>query len=252
MFTNLEIRVLICNRDVDMGLNMVKSLRRYNQFNNIPIYFHNDGSLDVESKHSLLEIENSFIVDREYADEIVKNYIHQYKSCHKYRFDNIRIFNNTKIKLFDFHLLSKSKNILCIDSDVLIINEPIEIIKLIENSTPFYFPDFQNSYSFCKTTKANVLDNVNVGIFYIPSNEYYDINAIEYALNDLFTIGITNGGWIEQSAWSHMFYKNGNYISLNKEKYQIPNPYDKTSDNIEALHFVGHPPIRRLYDDFLK
>jgi hypothetical protein len=251
MFNDLEIRILICKHDVEMGLNMVKSLRRYKTFKNIPIYFHDDGSLDNDCKNILLSIGNSYIVDKIYADNTILKFINEYKSCTKYRFENIRIFNNTKMKLFDFHFLSKSKNILCIDSDILFLNEPKNIIELINQSTPFYFPDFQNSYSFCKDTKAGVLDNVNVGIFYIPSKEYYNINSIEFALNDLFTIGITNGDWIEQSVWSHMFHQNGQYIKLNTKKYQIPTPYSNISKNIEALHFVSHPPIRKLYSGFL-
>jgi len=252
MFNDLEIRILICKRDIEMGLNMVKSLRRYEAFKKIPIYFHDDGSLNNDCKNILLNIGNSYIVDKIYADNTILEFINEYKSCTKYRFENIRIFNNTKMKLFDFYFLSNNKNILCIDSDILFLTEPKNIIELINQSTPFYFPDFQNSYSFCKDTKASVLDNVNVGIFYIPSKEYYNINSIEFALNDLFTIGITNGDWIEQSAWSHMFYKNGQYIKLNTKKYQIPTPYDNVSENIEALHFVGHPPIRKLYNDFIK
>ena len=251
MFNDLEIRILICKSDVEMGLNMIKSLRRYEKFENIPIYFHNDGSLDDECKNILLSINNSYIVDKIYADTTILEFINEYKSCKKYRFENIRIFNNTKMKLFDFYFLSKSKNILCIDSDILFLNEPKNIIELISQSIPFYFPDFQNSYSFCKNTKVNVLNNVNVGIFYIPSKHYYDISSIEFALNDLFTIGMTNGDWIEQSAWSHMFYKIGKYIKLDIEKYQIPTPYNNISKNNEALHFVGHPPIRKLYSGFL-
>jgi hypothetical protein len=251
MFDDLEIRILICKRDIEMGLNMIKSLRQYDIFKYIPIYFHDDGSLDVDSKSILLEFENSYIIDKTKADNTILEFLDNYPSCKKYRFENIRIFNNTKMKLFDFYFLSKSKNILCIDSDILFLNEPKNIIELINQSIPFYFPDFQNSYSFCKNTKVNVLDNVNVGIFYIPSKDYYDINSIEFALNDLFTIGMTNGDWIEQSAWSHMFYQTGKYIKLDTEKYQIPTPHNSISKNSEALHFVGHPPIRKLYKDFL-
>jgi len=251
MFSALEIRVLICKRDIEMGLNMIKSLRKYNQFKSIPIYFHNDGSLNNEDKNKLLNTEHSFIVDRDYADNIISNYLSEFESCKRYRFEINKLFNNTKMKLFDFYFLSTSKNILCIDTDILFLNEPKEMIKLIEKSIPFYFPDFQNAYSFCKSSKVNVLEKVNVGIFYIPSKQEYDINAIEFALNDLFTIGMTNGNWIEQSAWSHMYHKNGNYVKLNENKYKIPNPYQNDVLDVEALHFVGHPPIRELYNGFL-
>lgn len=252
MFNNLEIRILICKRDVEMALNMINSLRRHIEFKTIPIYLHDDGTLDIDSKNKLLNIGNTYIVDREYADGKVSEYLTNYKSCKRYRFENNKLFNPTKMKLFDFYFLSNNKNVLCIDSDILFVNKPEIMIDLITNSIPFYFPDFQNAYSFCKTTKANVLEKVNVGIFYIPSKPYYNIDSIEFALNDLFTIGMTNGNWIEQSAWSHMFYTDGRYVKLNEEKYQIPNPYVNTSLNVESLHFVGHPPIRKLYSDFLE
>lgn len=252
MFDNLEIRILICKRDIELGFNMINSLRKYDEFKLIPIYLHDDGTLDIESKNRLSNIENIHIIGKDYADNKVLDYLTDYKSCKRYRFENNKLFNPTRMKLFDFHFLSNTKNILCIDSDVLFINKPEIIIDLITKSIPFYFPDFQNSYSFCKSTKVNVLQNVNVGIFYIPSENHYNINAIEFALNDLFTIGMTNGGWIEQSAWSHMFYVDGRYIKLNEEKYQIPNPYGIVPSDVQSLHFVGHPPIRRMYDDFLK
>ena len=86
---------------------------------------------------------------------------------------------------------------------------------------------------------------------FIPNKEYFDIDCIEVALNELYTTGITNVNWIEQSAYSYMFHKNEKYIRLNDEKYQIPTSYNNVSENIEALHFVGHPPIRRLYNGFL-
>lgn len=235
-----------------MGLNMVKSLRRYSIFKYIPIYFHDDGSLDDDDKRILMEFENSYIIDKIYADIIILELLGDYPSCKKYRFDDVKIFNNLKMKLFDYYFLSKSKNILCVDCDILFLNEPKTIINLINSSTPFYFPDFQNSYSFTKKTKIDVLDNVNTGLFYIPSKHHYNVNTIEFALNDLFTIGLKNIGWIEQSAYSHMFYKDGDYIKLDEKKYKIPtNPIKDVDHDVETLHFVGHPPIRKLYKDFL-
>jgi hypothetical protein len=252
MFDNLEIRVLICKRDVERCLIMIKSLTKYDEFKNIPIYFHDDGSLDDISKHTLLSVKKSYIVDKTYADNVILEFINKYKNSKKYRFEPIRVFNPTKMKLFDFYFLSNTKNILCIDSDILFMNKPETIIELINKSTPFYSPDYQNAYSFCKSSKINVPEKVNVGIFYIPSEEYYNIDSIEFALNDLFTIGFINAYWIEQSAWSHMFYKNGKYIKLNEKKYQIPNPYDSVPENIEALHLTAYPEISNLYYDFFK
>lgn len=248
MFLDLEIRVLVGKRDIEMCLNMINSLRKYDEFKQIPIFFHSDGSLDAKN---IIGLDKTFIVEKDYADSKILEYISGYKSCKRYRFENNKLFNLTKMKLFDFYFLSNTKNILCIDSDILFMNKPEIIINLINKSIPFYFPDFQNAYSFCKSSDVNVLEKVNVGIFYIPSEKHYDIDSIEFALNDLFMNGMTNGDWIEQSAWSHMFYKIGSYIRLDDKKYQIPNPYNTTLIDVESLHFVGHPPIRKLYQNFL-
>ena len=100
MFNDLEIRVLTCKKDVQIALTMIESLRKYDQFKNVPVYFHDDGTLDDISKNSLLSIENSFIISREYADGKILEFITEYENCKKYRFKNLKIFNNTKIKLF--------------------------------------------------------------------------------------------------------------------------------------------------------
>lgn len=253
MFLDLEIRVLVCKKDVEMCLNMVNSLRTYDEFKTIPIFFHSDGSLDTESIHSLTQLENVSIVEKDYADNNIIKYIQHHIFSQKYRLENNRLSLWHKIKLFDFYFLSKSKNILCIDSDILFLNKPDVMIHLIETSTPFYFPDFQNSYSFRKNTNINVLNNVNTGLFYIPSEKYYDVISIENALTDLYKNGIFNTPqWIEQSAYAHMFYENGCYTMLDETKYKIPTEYIPISNDIECLHFVGHPPIRKMYNGFLK
>ena len=253
MFLDLEIRVLVCKKDIEMCLNMVNSLRKYDEFKNIPIFFHSDGSLDIECKTILNTLDNTVIIEKDYADKHIIEYIGDNVYCKKYRLGNDRLSLWHKIKLFDFWFLSNSKNILCIDSDILFLNNPITIIELIKLSIPFYFPDFQNSYSFGKNTNISVLDRVNTGLVYIPSEKYYNIKSIETALTDLYINGIFNTPqWIEQSAYAHMFHINGKYIMLDESKYKIPNEYTSITNNIECLHFVGHPPIRKMYNHFLK
>ena len=253
MFSDLEIRILVCKKDIEMCTNMIFSLQQYDEFKNVPIYLHEDGSMDNESIAVLSKIENVYIVSKQNSDNLILEHIKGNKYCEKYRLENSRTNLWHKIKLFDFYFFSNSKNILCIDTDILFINKPKNIIDLINKSIPFYFPDFQNSYSFSKNTKTNVLENVNTGIFYIPSKDYYHINEIEFALNDLFMMGISNTpNWIEQSAYSHMFYKDGRYVKLDEQKNKIPKTIEDISNDVESLHFVSHPPIRELYNSFLK
>mgnify|MGYP003348189686 CR=1 FL=1 len=91
MFSNLEIRVLVCKRDIEMCLNMVNSLRKYEEFKGIPIFFHSDGSLDTESENVLIRLGNVHIVNKEYADSKILEYLNDYKSCKQYRFETNKL-----------------------------------------------------------------------------------------------------------------------------------------------------------------
>ena len=71
----------------------------------------------------------------------------EYKNCKKYRFENLKIFNNTKVKLFDFYFLSKSKNILCMDSDIIFLNEPKTIIEITHRYKYTSSPHEENVYT---------------------------------------------------------------------------------------------------------
>ena len=104
--------------------------------------------------------------------------------------------------------------------DLLFINKPLDIIDMINKNIPFYFPDIQNSYSFNDpTNEVPVLEKVNTGVFYIPNQNFYNIEHIEFALSNLLKNGINYfPSCIEQSAYAHMFLKLG-FKSLSEEKY---------------------------------
>jgi len=254
MFNNIEIHTLICNKDVYLAINNFKSLQKFEEFKDIPIYLHDDGSLTKSDKILLQDINNVVFIDREWADKEIKQYLINYPNCLDYRLGSNRIYLWHKLKTFDYFFFSKTKQILCLDTDLLFIRKPENIINLLKNNTPFYFPDIQNSYSFNEPkNEVAVLNNVNTGLIYIPSEKYYNIDDLEFALSNLIKNGINYfPSWIEQSAFAHMFYKNGNYVSLDIKKYRIPYFQSVDIENVECLHFVSYPSVRDMYPKFLE
>jgi hypothetical protein len=252
-FEGLEIHSLICNRDVIMAINNFKSLQKFDEFKDTPIYLHDDGSLTDVDKSLLSNIENVIFIDRKWADSEIEQYIKNHPHCMSYRLGDSKINLWHKIKTFDYYYFSKTKRVLGLDTDLLFMRKPQDVIDLIESNTPFYFPDVQSSYSFNEPKEeVSVFKNVNTGLIYIPSEEYYNIDDLEFALTNLLKNGVNYfPSWIEQSAFAHMFFKNGSYVSLGVEKYRIPYFQSVDIGIVECLHFVSYPAVRDTYEEYL-
>lgn len=253
VFGDLEIHTLICKKDVLMGINNVKSFQKFYEFKNVPIIFHDDGSLSSSDKELLLSLPNTQIIDKTYADNLIINFIDNFNFSKTYRLVNHPIHLWHKIKLFDYLYFSKTKKILGMDSDLLFMKRPLDVITNILQNIPFYFPDIQSAYCFQEPkNEIPVLENVNTGLIFIPSEEYYNIHSIEKALSNLIRNNINYfPSWIEQSAFAHMFLKDGRYVSLNKETHRIPYFQPINNKIAECLHFVSYPATRELYEMYL-
>ena len=252
-FLDLEIHTLICNRDLLLAINNFKSLQKFEEFKNVPVFLHDDGSLSDLDIKSLSVINNVTVIKREEADKAIYEHIKDYKNCLEYRLGNNKINLWHKIKSFDYFFFSKTKKVLGVDTDLLFLKKPEDVIKYINSNTPFYFPDIQSAYCFNEPKESiAVIEKVNTGLIYIPSEEYYHLDAIENALGNLLNNGINYfPSWIEQSAFAHMFYVDGRYVSLDVQKYRIPFFQSVEIKEVECLHFVSYPAVRETYKEYL-
>lgn len=253
-FEDVEIHSLMCHRDVLYAVNCLKSLIRYEEFANMPIFIHDDGSLNSDDKNILLSVSDKItIIDRSYADSQILNLIKDKPNCINYRIKESHINLWHKIKLFDYYYFSKTKKILGLDSDLLFLRRPDDVIKYISSNTGFYFPDNQSAYSFNEPKdEVKTLERVNTGLIYIPGESSYNLDLIENALSNLIRNGINYfPSWIEQSAFAHMFYGLGGFACLDPKIYRIPyfQPIDHST--AECLHFVSYPPVRENYKQFV-
>lgn len=241
----LEIHILSCKKDLEMLNNCISSFRSFDYFKNTPFFIHDDGTLN-----NTVFGENVTLIKKSDADQQIKELISGHPNCEQYRLGDL--YHHFSIKLFDFLLLSKTKNILCLDTDVLCLNNPTHVIDLINKGVGFYINDLKPCYSFNHPELYPVLDRMNTGMFHIPSEEYYNIDVIENCLHDY----VSNNGktpwkqWVEQSTYSHMFKMDGNYVPLPQELYGIPYE-DKQYDGAHVLHFVSGYNIRKKYTHYL-
>lgn len=252
-FLELEIHTLICNRDLILAINNFKSLQKFEEFKKVPVFLHDDGSLTDSDIKSLSVIDNVTVIRREDADREIYQYIKDHKNCLEYRLGTNKINLWHKIKSFDYFFFSKTKKVLGVDTDLLFLHEPKDVIEYITTNTPFYFPDIQSAYCFNEPKEEiAVLEKVNTGLIYIPSADYYSLNAIENALGNLLRDGVNYfPSWIEQSAFAHMFYLDGRYVSLDAKKYRIPYFQNIDIKETECLHFVSYPAVRDTYKTYL-
>lgn len=252
-FSELEIHTLICTKDLLLAINNFKSLQKYEEFCDVPVYLHDDGSLTDTDIDTLSVIKNVNIIRRKDADNAILEYVKDYKNCLSYRLGDNKINLWHKIKLFDYFYFSKTKKILGVDTDLLFLTRPENVISNIIDGTPFYFPDVQSAYCFNEPkNEVPVLEKVNTGLIYIPSEEYYNIEDIEFALSNLVGGGVNYfPSWIEQSAFAHMFLKNGEYVTLDPRRYKIPYFQQVEIEIAECLHFVSYPAVRETYKTYV-
>ena len=248
-FKDLEIHILICNKDFNMGMESIESLLKYDEFKCIPIYYHNDGSLTNEQMQ-ILKDKHFNVIGADTFNEIQNN-IEKYEFCNKYRCMDKPYSFWHKIKLFDYFLLSKTKRILGLDTDILFMNKPDYMLKLIRNRKSFYMTDCSSSYCFngsVNTHLDGVMFNINTGMIYIDNENDYRIELIEEGLKQII-INDANyfPSWIEQSAFAYMFSKLKTYTALDCNKYKFPYFQQFDINNVEALHFVSYPPCRLLW-----
>ena len=257
-YNQIEIHTLICKRDILLAINNFKSLCKFEEFAQMPIFLHDDGSLSSEDKLLLSEnIQNATFIDRAWADQQIAKFIDKHPFSKTYRLVDKHIHLWHKIKLYDYFFFSKTKKILGMDTDLLFMKKPQNMLNYINNNIPFYFPDVNDAYCFQEPkNEIPVPSRTNTGLIYIPSSDYYNLDDIEHSLTNLLRNGVNFfPAWIEQSAFAHMFYKNGKYLPLNANLYRIPYFQRVNVDEVECLHFVSYPAVRETYDryfDYLK
>ena len=147
--SEVEIHSLICHRDVNMMLTSAKSFLRF-----LPaasLVLHDDGSITAADRATFEQhLPGSRIVTREEADSALRQVLPPdvYAQRAKYFF---------LLKLFDFNFFHAGKKTILLDSDIVFLARPDEIVDWAsrDNVAPFYNEDWCSSYR-AKTLPAGI------------------------------------------------------------------------------------------------
>ncbi len=118
----VEIHTLTCHYHLPMYISAIKSLLRF--YDDIAVIVHDDGTLNGKD-NILLEkhVKGIRVIDKASADKKVGDALGGYKTCAKYRPSVIN-----SMELLDFMLLAEKNKIICMNSDVLFLSKPEELI----------------------------------------------------------------------------------------------------------------------------
>ena len=136
----LELHALVCHRDVNMMLTCAKSLIRY--LPEASLVLHDDGSTTDEDRH-LFEhhLPGVWFITRAESDAAMKLALpaEVFEKRQSYFF---------LLKLFDVNYFNRGQRTVLIDSDLLFISKPQEIVDWAQAATvvPFYNRDPKPTY----------------------------------------------------------------------------------------------------------
>ncbi len=122
-----EVHVPVCQRDWLLAIWSVFSLQSFLK-EKLPVIFHDDGSLTRIAANRLGSLfPGAVFRGREENDAVAESKLAAFPSCRAYRVASPAAFGR---KFFDPMLIAKSKNVLCLDSDILFFAEPYELLEL--------------------------------------------------------------------------------------------------------------------------
>jgi hypothetical protein len=122
------IHTVTARHHLSMYLTAIKSLLRYHQ--DVAVVVHDDGSLGTEGQ-ALVErhVPGATFIRRASADEQMSTLLSRYPHCRQLRESVVNSF-----ELFDNLLMGTSERIVNLNSDVLFLERPSELIAWLNNS----------------------------------------------------------------------------------------------------------------------
>lgn len=122
----VEIHSLLCHRDLDIYLIAIKSFLRF--YSDIAVIVHNDGTLTDEDRQLLREhIGGIRIIEKEEVDISLNKILAGKPNCKLRKQATV-----VTAQVFDYSTLSNTEKLISLDSDIIFIKEPTEIINWIK------------------------------------------------------------------------------------------------------------------------
>ncbi|MDN5354489.1 MAG: hypothetical protein PWQ09_1245 [Candidatus Cloacimonadota bacterium] len=241
----VSIHSLVCHMDLEMYLLAVKSFLRF--YPKVQIIAHSDSSLSADDITKL----RKHIPNIDVIDETNKLWQH---SLNRVKNDFVAKghSNLLLIKLF-LPFFCKSERLIILDTDIIFINRPDEVISWIENNsqhlTPLYNKDKYDTLRDAKTSlmkEFNISElppNLNSGFICMQN----DVTKMEFERLLKISINYTDSN-IDKGDQTifHILLAKRNAQPLSKDHYNIFDGY-KIPKQAKMIHFPTHVRFKKGY-----
>ncbi len=233
-----EIHTLACEQDLLIALWSLKTFYHFCEIRP-RLVIYDDGSLSkaaisIFSEHFL----NCQIIRRNRFHQDMEDFLKAHRMSLEY--SKIESFY-CALKLFGPMYYTKSECVLYLDSDVLFFQKPSEMLKFIENGTPFYMSDYQDAYSHPVEFLNNLLKidlehKINAGLFHVAKREFADnMDLVESYFEKVPKLKIKGGVNRHEQTLTAILLSKTNAVRLSSD-YQISKA--PVTDKTISHHFV--------------
>lgn len=248
----LELHMLTCERDLECTM---WSLKTFYYFSGIKprLIIYDDGSLTEDSVSTLTShFVNCQIVRRERLDRDIGDFLKAYKMNLEYI--NVGSYLGL-LKIFGPAYYAKSEYMLILDSDVLFLNKPKEILEHIAGGTPFYLSDCMDAYTYPMEflndlMKIKMVHKINAGFYFISKNDFDGI----LDLGEAYFKKVSQMGHKHKTLWREQTLVAMNLSKLNAERLGCDYQISKKPVTARTIchHFVSDGSRKNLYREGLR
>lgn len=226
-----EIHALLCHRDVNMFLTSAKSFLRFCPA--MAVTVHDDGSLTTVDKGRVHKhLPGIKIIDRALSDRAMHDLLPPAAFEQRQR----HLF---LMKLFDFNHFHKGTHTILLDSDILFLSRPDEVLAWLsrDNPQPFYNKNPGSSYR----AKA-----VPPGVEITPFlNAGFMGYAGSFSMEEIYDSCQELDFWLEDQTIYALLLAGKGAAPLDPERYMVYTGQAVT-DLVAMVHFISTNRFRAL------
>lgn len=244
----VDVRILICHRDVELGIRCLSSLLRFCA-DPVRIVLHDDGSLTEDDVTRLMEgLPGAALVSKEEADDVVRPKLARYPRSLAFR-DRAAPGQ----KMFDIPLMASGDIALC-DADILFLRPFSGVFAWPDDAAEMLFlQDTTDSYSLrpWNAKPHRLRHRYNAGLMMMRGHKY-DLDQIEALIGFIedsrdYQRNEPYRWFLEQTCWSAVA---GTLDARmwDGAQMRVIDRNDRHHPDMVAGHFVG--AVRPLLDVF--
>ena len=226
-----EIHSLVCHRDVNMMLTSAKSFLRFCP--EMAFIVHDDGSLTTSDRDRLRgHLPGVEIIDRVLADRVMKDKLPAAVFAQRQR----HVF---LMKLFDFNHFHTGTHTILLDSDIVFLSRPDEVIEWLsrEDARPFYNKDWCPSYRAKTVPPAvDLPPSLNAGFMGYSGR---------FSMEEIYKWCFELDYWLEDQTLYALLLAGRGAEPLDPQRYMVYTGQPLT-DRAVMVHFISPSRFRKF------